>query len=395
MKRLNFTLILLLLGACSSKNDSSSDDGELEGETVGDSDSDESVDGDDGDDGDGDSDGADADADADVDGGADGDGDDGGAEPCTATVEEFKPDDGDEGWFYLENVEVDFDLMPEASHAFTLVDSAGADVAFEVEWSEDYETAIIDGEFTGNETYTLTATCANELTTTFTTSEYGAALDAEESSLIGNVYTLDLPSATFTEPPFVGAFLGEYLTSVLLAGIADVGDGTLTLLVAQGVLNEDGEAVQDMGLGTYDFPPADFSAAPFFSVDTDRLDIIYTSGSTVVPIPLIDMHLEGTISPDAVSMGGAWIAGMLDTSNLGSLIELTPGTPLGPAPDAVCNYLELLTIACEPCEGSDYCLYVEAHFEEAPIVDIVLDPDPLGEDETEDETEEGTTDTDG
>jgi hypothetical protein len=255
---------------------------------------------------------------------------------------------------------------------------------------------MIDAALVGNETYTLTATCANELATTFTTSEYGAPLEGEESSLIGNVYTLDLPSATFTDPPMVGAFLGEYLTSVLLASVADVGDDSLTLLVAQGILNEDGEAVQDMGLGTYDFPPADFSAAPFFSVDTDRLDIIYSSGSTHVAIPLIDMHLEGTIAPDAASMGGAWIAGMLDTSSLGSLIEITPGTPLGPDPSAVCDYLELLTIDCEPCEGSEYCLYVEAHFEDAPIVDITIDPDPLGEDdESEESDSEDTTGTDG
>ena len=79
-------------------------------------------------------------------------------------------------------------------------------------------------------------------------------------------------------------------------------------------------------------------------------------------------------------MGGAWISGLLETSNLGPLIDLSgTGDGLGEEESAVCDLVgDLLAIECIECGGSDYCLYVEAHFDEAPIAEVVIDPDPLG-----------------
>ena len=39
---------------------------------------------------------------------------------------------------------------------------------------------------------------------------------------------------------------------------------------------------------------------------------------------------------------------------------------------------DLISVDCVECGGSDYCLYVEAHFDEALVADVVLEPDPLG-----------------
>ena len=159
--------------------------------------------------------------------------------------------------------------------------------------------------------------------------------------------------------------------------------------------NKSMNASQDLGLCPYDFPPADFSDAPFFAADTEVLEINFKSGSTEVLISLYDMHLEGTISPDSSAMGGAWISGMLETSNLGSLIDITgSGEGLGDGASAVCDTLEGLGLSgiCEPCAGSDYCLYVEAHFDEAPAADLELVADPPDQDCSTDDDEVATSD---
>ena len=87
------------------------------------------------------------------------------------------------------------------------------------------------------------------------------------------------------------------------------------------------------------------------------------------------MHLEGTFSPDGSGMGGAWISGLVDTRNLGTLMGIGTGD------DAICNYLnESFEAPCEDCgDGEVYCLYIKAFFDDANVVEgVVLDPDPLG-----------------
>ena len=313
--------------------------------------------------------------------------DDGEAESeetvCTAIVENIDPEAEDEttDWFYRDDVEVEFDVLhPDDVPTIALVDSAGDDVPFEINWIPDSTIALIDGELLGNETYTLTVSCANELSTTFGTSEFGAPLESEESALLDSVYELELETARFTDPPMVGAFLGTYLKDTLLAKIVDVNDEELTLKVVQARANEEtGVLEQDCGLMPYDFPASDFTNAPFFATTTDLLVINWDSGSMAVPISLYDMHLEGTIGPDGTAMGGTWISGMLDTSNLGPLISLSGlGADVGEGDRSVCDMLETLgmPVDCEPCEGSDYCLYVEAHFDEAPQSEVDVDETP-------------------
>jgi len=366
MRRLNFFLLMFSLAACSSKDDDA-DDGELDDQGV--------VDADGGDQGD-----------VDIDGGTEDTGEpDDGPEPCLALIEDMDPDPDDAvaDWFYMHDLEIEFEYLPEPSYTITLVDSSGAEVPFEVEWAESDPDAIISANLVGNETYTLTATCGNEVSTTFSTSNFGGPLEDDPSALADKVFVLNLPGARFEHPPMIGSFLGDYLTSALLASVADVNDEDLTLLVAQGNLDDDYVATQDMDVCPYDFPPADFSDAPFFAADTDLLEIKFRTGaSSGVDISLYEMHLEGTISPDGTAMGGAWISGLLETSNLGPLIDISgTGTGLGEEESAVCDMLGTLGLPglCVPCAGSDYCLYVEAHFDEAPAAGIEIDPDPTGE----------------
>ena len=336
-----------------------------------------------------DSGGGDGDVSVDADGGP-GDADDTGTladdtgeapepEDCDGLVSELDPEDASTGWFYRDSLTVTFEEVPEYEAVrFSLVDGDGADVPFTVTWNEVHGLdAYLQADLIGSTIYTLTVGCENEMSATFETDEFGAPLESDLTSLVGNVYELDLPNAEFTEPPAVGALLGSYLSAPLLASVQEATDESLTLLVAQGYWDDDGVPHQDMGTSCYDFPPADFSEAPFFAADTPFINIQYQSGAIEADIPMQDMHLEGTFSPDGSAMGGAWIGGLIDTSSLGPLLDLGDADE----PGVICEYISVFGLSCEDCgDGTEYCLYVEAHFDDAPLIEgMVIDPDPLGE----------------
>ena len=123
---------------------------------------------------------------------------------------------------------------------------------------------------------------------------------------------------------------------------------------------------------SYPNPPADFSAAPYFAADTERIDIAYGESN----IPIENMHLEGTFSPDGTSMGGAWFGGLVNTSELAPLLELGSLDE----PDVICEYISTFGLSCEDCsDGLPYCIYIEAHFNTASLVEgMEFDSDPLG-----------------
>ena len=142
----------------------------------------------------------------------------------------------------------------------------------------------------GSTVYTLSASCGERDDRHLRDGRVWLADGEQHDDLIGKVFELDLPNAEFTEPPAVGALLGSYLSSPLLASVQAADDENLTLLVAQGYWDEDGVAYQDMGTGCYDFPPADFTEAPYFAADTEYINILYQSGSIEASIPMRDMH---------------------------------------------------------------------------------------------------------
>jgi hypothetical protein len=72
----------------------------------------------------------------------------------------------------------------------------------------------------------------------------------------------------------------------------------------------------------------------------------------------------------------AWIGGLVDTRNLGPLLEIGDSGD----DEVVCEYLSVFGVDCIDCgDGDELCLYVEAHFGDADLVPgLTLDPDPLG-----------------
>jgi len=322
---------------------------------------------------------SDTDTDTDTDADTDtADGDSGSPEPsCTAAMKDTEPEDGATAWYWKDTITVDFESAPEEQDIITITDAAGTPVAASFDWEDHGETVNITAELTGATEYVMTVNCLEEETVGFTTSEYGVPLTISPDELLNRTYELDLPGAYFKEPTGVGALLGTYLENPLLASPVAITDTEITMLVAQGLWDDEGVASQDLGMDVFPFPPSDWVSAPYFSGDTEQIIVTYATSSSVTEIVIHDVHLEGTFAADGSSLGGAWASGLADTRNLGPLLDL-PGA--SDSPSVVCDYLISFGLPCLDCgDGEELCLYMEAYFDDAPVVDgVSLDPDPLG-----------------
>lgn len=299
-----------------------------------------------------------------------GDGDDTGVETCTAQVLEFSPENGDTGVYYRDALGVIFDKQATDYATFTLEDAASTSLGVQATWDASGLNATVTPvhPLDSNTTYKLTVSvCDTIAATQFETSKYGTPMTVATSDLIGLTYHFDLSEANYTQPPNVGSILATYLGEPLLIGVVDADDTQITILGAQGKVDDvTGDVAQDKGYTTWDFGSADFSGAPFFSAGTDSIVIEYDG----TEIPVYDFYLEGSFESDAATIGGGMARGLGDTRNLGELIGL------GSDPGAVCEFVAGVGLECETCpDGNDYCLTIEGYFEPSPLVPgLVLDP---------------------
>ena len=282
---------------------------------------------------------------------------------CAVVLLEASPDDGDDGWYYRDPLSLTFS-EPAESHSpvITLTDSDGAEVATTVTWADgSYQATITPSDLlAGSADYALhVEVCEYSGDLTFSTDVYGGALEEDSSGMVGNTYVFDMSKADITQPEGLGYLLATYLTEPLLIGIEAADESEIDLVGAQGKLRNDG-TYRQYGEDVWDFPVADFTTAPYFSADTDRIEISYSGYA----IPIEDFHLEGTFSPDATSVGGGLAYGLGDTRYMGPLMGR------GDEPDAVCSLIAdfQIGIECVECEdGGPYCLFLEAEFGKAPL----------------------------
>jgi hypothetical protein len=332
----------------------------------------------------GDVDEADADTDTDTDADADadtGDTGDTGTEPtCTTLMTTTVPEDGTADFYWKSPIVIDFDDEPEEKDIISITDADGSAVGFTAEWDETHgETVTLTPELSGSTEYTVAVNCLEPQSFGFTTSAYGLPLTIPVEDLVGRTYELDLPGAYFKHPVGIGALLSTYLENPLLVSPVAFTDTEITMLAARGLWDDEGVPSQDMGMGTFPFLPSDWTGAPFFSGDTEEIIVSYDAGSSTTDIIIHSVHLEGTFAADGSSIGGAWASGLADTRNLYTLIDV-PDMPGVDPEDLVCAWVESLGLPCIDCgDGVDRCLYMEAYFDDAPLVEgVILDPDPTG-----------------
>jgi hypothetical protein len=264
---------------------------------------------------------------------------------CTNGVELYPAADST-GVYYRTTVEALFDDV-EDSATLTVDGVTGSS-----EWVGNSLVFTPDAPLASNTSYTATVTysCGTG-TASWTTSEIGSSIDV--GSLAGNSYNLDLTSGRFVQPPDVGELLGSYLGEVtILVGVAEASASNITMVGAIGVEGAVPPA-QDTCEPTIDFPVADFTENPFFSVGPDTTTFTVSD----VSVTIENLLVSGAFSPAGDYVDGGVLAGKIDTRPLVPLLDEEGDD------NAICEITNSLQIPCEPCpDGEPYCLtlYVDS-----------------------------------
>jgi hypothetical protein len=266
------------------------------------------------------------------------------SDSCEVTVKETIPANGSVTADYRAAIEFE---LSDADETATVV----SDIAGTTTLSSDNETVI----FTPNDplspstAYSVTLNyCGGSAEISFTTSDYGTPI-SDTSSLVGNTYELDLAAARIVQPDGIGSVLSSYLTQSILIGVSDVTSTEIQMLGAIGK-EKVSPAEQDYCDPTIDFPAADFSAQPFFTIGPQTTTLSVAGYN----IEIGDLEITGTFKSDGSAFAGGTLAGTIDTRPLDPLV--------GDEEGAICELAGSFGAACEACssDGEPFCLSLVA-----------------------------------
>jgi len=261
---------------------------------------------------------------------------------CDVTVDETIPAANATDAYYRNAIE--FKLSDPDATAVLSVDGVDGTSTL----SEDQETVVFtpSSPLSSSTAYTATLDyCRSEPASIgFTTSELGGSVDP--SSLIGRAYALDLSSGRIVIPEGVGEILGAYLEYTIFLSVTDAGSD-LSMIGA--LANEDDTSAQDYCAPTLDFPVADFSEAPYFQIGPETTTLAVAGFA----ITIDDLLVSGDFAPDGTWVGGAQLAGSIDTRPLVALLDDDPEA----GEDTVCELVAGFGVECIPCsDGDSFCL---------------------------------------
>lgn len=301
----------------------------------------------------------------------------GGTADCVLPSSTIPADGGT--FFYKGVFVVTFESDAQAVSASFALD-AGTLTA--PEWDNGGRTATFTASgLTPSTGYTLTVTtdCADAFTYAFTTDAFGNPV-ADVTTLVDNVYELDLGSANIVKPPGVGSLLGTLLDSLGDTAILfKVKSATATSINFFGGIGEKdaaGTITQDRCTPTFALDDTVTGATvlfenPYFEVNAPDGITLDVAG---LSITLGSVLLSGAFAADGSSLGGARLAGQADARDL--VDALADLLDVGSA-DEVCSLLGGFGVACEPCsDGQNFCLTLDAQSIGAEKVEAVFDELP-------------------
>ncbi len=308
---------------------------------------------------------------------ADDDDDDDATTNPAAFLVETHPEDGELGVFPGTDIWVEFDI-PTSVTEFLVAWGSGEQVdgSFSSSnngrvWTfEPDELLSPDWEYTAYVTWD-----GGDASFSFETSDIGGSV-SPESAIVGNAFVSDFASATFVEPPGVGAIIQSQLSEVaMLCDVlpsSDLPGGELHYVLGLGEGNGPTAVVDpcvptmqpnygpDGVVGTADDEPATWNNPAFDLGPIDGVSIQMQG----LPVTMNDVVMSGLFSPDATTIAGGVFAASIDTRPLVPLLiddtEEDPG--------AVCDLMSSLGVSCEECGGDNpgvYCLSVLAENVEA------------------------------
>ena len=255
--------------------------------------------------------------------------------------------------YYRDPLVLSFD-GDGSTAAYGVADAAGTSVALAESWGEGNTMVTLTGTLAASTAYTLTVDiCGATSELNFTTSSLGG-FDIKPADLLGRTYSFALADAEIIEPAVLEAFDDAKLVTPLGFMVDSVDDSSMELLGAV-CENNFGDLVQLSNTATWDFPAADFTAAPYFSTAIDELTIVYEDSSAGVPrteIILYEFQFDGVFAPDGTSIEHGHIDTLVDSRGLGPLFNLAD------TDEAVCTFAGEFGVTCADCpDGEPYCLH--------------------------------------
>lgn len=268
------------------------------------------------------------------------------APPCGITVDETFPALNSTNGYYRGEIEFHLSDSDETAE-ITMEGVAGTSYR-----NEDNDVVYFtpSAPLAPSTSYTAVLNyCSGTTDLTFTTSGLGATI-GDPSSLNDKVYSLDLKAGRIVIPEGVGSVLESYLDVVIYMEVAEATGSDIRMFGA--LADEADPTHQDYCSQTIEFPVADFSEAPFFSIGPDDTTISVAGYSVTID----DLVISGTFAADGSYWGGGTLSGSVDTRALVDLIEE------GGEDGAVCDIVAGFGVACETCssDGQPYCLSIKA-----------------------------------
>lgn len=272
---------------------------------------------------------------------------------CTSSIIDFFPTDGAADVYYRTSVEFTFDVV-DGSETIS-VSQGGTDVAGTTTVEGTRVIFTPDSPLMAATTYDVSVGwCKGPTTLSWSTSDVGDV--ADESTLPGSAYSLDIGNGRFVEPAGVGDIIGSLLEQEVLIGVTAADAMSISMMGALG----DGNGMQDMCTESFDFPvAADFSENPYFSIESDSLALDISG----VAVTIDDLRISGAFSADGSYIAGATLQGTLDVNILADLVGEDP-----------CGLLLQFGVPCEECsDGSGaHCLSVLVDDMQADRVDGLM-----------------------
>lgn len=273
---------------------------------------------------------------------------------CSATIESTHPFINAADMYYRDRIKVDFS-EEITSATLTLTDSSQALVSGLATMEGTQLIFTPDEPLAPSSSYrAFVEYCGSEepVTIDFTTSSLGTPLTNGNVDLLEKTFAVDLESGVVLEPAGVGELLRSFLSNTFLINVFETTPTTISVLSALSYANS---FDQNFCVPTLnDFPLIDVSQTPFFSLDTDSLQLNVAAYNTKV----YNFRVEGTFASDASFFGQAYVSGEFDAREAYTLLN-----DFGFAAeneDDVCSLLEGLGASCIECssDGAPYCIRI-------------------------------------
>ena len=145
-----------------------------------------------------------------------------------------------------------------------------------------------------------------------------------DEDLTGGTYVVNIADADIVEPAGVGGILGALIDQELMLAVTSQTDTEIEMMGALSVAGSD-PADQEYCLQTIDFPTADFSGNPEFSIGP--ADVTFVIGG--YEVPFTDFELSGTFATDGSDFHDGVLATTIDTREIDSAMGQPEGTVCG------------------------------------------------------------------